>query len=295
MHTWRRAVHTALIAPEACTPAALPPPASPYLTMPVLAPQSTQKRVGLRCDLTATGTEGVGVEAKVSFAGKRKGKKGTRGREMTEELRMSLAVLGIISVAVILPFTVLKLRAPTPSDLAERVVPLLNALAASPNDRQITRKLHQLLNGPPLEYRPDLDAQGGWFDRSVEALNIIIFHDQAAVFVQWFFHRFQFPAGRQQKPLTWLHGVLTMVATVGTLPPGFAPAAERLIATSSSQEAHWLYERVLDLVQQSAGNPNFKALAVRIGRGAYSAGRAGRTPTVYDEQAIANDVAARVA
>ena len=54
-----------------------------------------------------------------------------------------------------------------------------------------------------------------------------------------------------------------------------------------------LYQQSLDVVQSSKGTPTAKELALRLGRLSYAAGRPDKRPTVYDEQAVANDIAMR--
>jgi hypothetical protein len=80
-----------------------------------------------------------------------------------------------------------------------------------------------------------------------------------------------------------------------------APAAEllnyvtaHLLSTFSPHQLSWAYQRALDAVQTTRGNPRLKSLAITLGRLSYSAFRKDRNPTVYDEQAIANDVGARI-
>jgi hypothetical protein len=61
----------------------------------------------------------------------------------------------------------------------------------------------------------------------------------------------------------------------------------------SATDLAMLYQRSLDAVQSSKGAPTAKELALRLGRLSYAAGRPDKRPTVYDEQAVANDIAMR--
>jgi hypothetical protein len=91
------------------------------------------------------------------------------------------------------------------------------------------------------------------------------------------------------KVLEWLSGVIhdndpgqlaTVMAVVNQ--HYFSPA-----------QMAWLYQRSLESVQASNGDPAIKALALHIGRISYASSRPDRRPTIYDEQAIANDIAVR--
>ncbi|MDQ3282628.1 MAG: hypothetical protein M3Q69_14600 [Acidobacteriota bacterium] len=179
-------------------------------------------------------------------------------------------------------------------DVAGRVVPLLESLASNPAHLHDREELSALLQGEPVYARWGASDDLDWFDQAAAPLQVLIFRDDTAVLVEWFFHRFYFALGAQQKPLMWLHNVLVASLPSGSPPRAFATCAELLLRTSSGAEARWLYDRVLDAVQRSDGAPDMKALAVRIGRRVYSFHRADRVPTIYDEQAIANDIAARV-
>jgi hypothetical protein len=61
----------------------------------------------------------------------------------------------------------------------------------------------------------------------------------------------------------------------------------------TSAEASWLYQLSLDYLEGTRGATGAKALALQLGRLSYSAARPDRRPTVYDEQAIGNDIGSR--
>jgi hypothetical protein len=61
----------------------------------------------------------------------------------------------------------------------------------------------------------------------------------------------------------------------------------------SAPDLALLYQQSLDVVESSSGTPAAKELALRLGRLSYAAGRPDRRPTIYDEQAVANDIAMR--
>jgi hypothetical protein len=69
---------------------------------------------------------------------------------------------------------------------------------------------------------------------------------------------------------------------------------ERVTPTSTPAEAMWLYQRTLEAISMSAGEPALKLLALQVGRIAHGKARPDGRVTVYDEQAMANDIAARI-
>lgn len=54
-----------------------------------------------------------------------------------------------------------------------------------------------------------------------------------------------------------------------------------------------LYALVLELLQNHPGDSNLRVFALEAGRLALGLGRPGGLPTIYDEQAIQNDISAR--
>jgi len=58
-------------------------------------------------------------------------------------------------------------------------------------------------------------------------------------------------------------------------------------------QRQWLYDRVLDIVQQSPTAVDLSVLALEIGRWHLGRSRADGRVTVYDESAIQNDIAVR--
>ena len=55
----------------------------------------------------------------------------------------------------------------------------------------------------------------------------------------------------------------------------------------------WLYDRALDLVQRTPGSADLAVLALEIGRWHFGLSRPDGKVTVYDEQAIQNDISVR--
>jgi hypothetical protein len=58
-------------------------------------------------------------------------------------------------------------------------------------------------------------------------------------------------------------------------------------------QQRWLYDRVLDLVQQSPSSVDLSVLALEVGRWYLGKSRPDGRVTVYDESAIQNDIAVR--
>lgn len=54
-----------------------------------------------------------------------------------------------------------------------------------------------------------------------------------------------------------------------------------------------MYDESLDLVTTNSNDPHTKTLALELGRLHYSINRENKSPTIYDEQAIQNDILVR--
>jgi hypothetical protein len=91
------------------------------------------------------------------------------------------------------------------------------------------------------------------------------------------------------KVLEWLSGMIHDNEP-GQLATVMAIVNQRYF---SPEQIAWLYHRSLESVRASKGDPTLKALALQIGRISYASSRPDRRPTIYDEQAIANDIAVR--
>jgi hypothetical protein len=63
--------------------------------------------------------------------------------------------------------------------------------------------------------------------------------------------------------------------------------------TIETVQQHWLYDRVLDLVQQSPRSVDLSVLALEVGRWYLGKSRPDGRVSVYDESAIQNDIAVR--
>ena len=104
-------------------------------------------------------------------------------------------------------------------------------------------------------------------------------------------------------PLTSIPGIDLRQFVVGAAELLAASPEKRLIhglflnylrpVSVSSTQRQWLYERVLEQVQRSPTSPDLAILALEIGRWALGGTRPDGKPTVYDEQAIHNDIAVR--
>lgn len=103
-----------------------------------------------------------------------------------------------------------------------------------------------------------------------------------------YFTCFSFTEGHQQDLLRWLQELL--IANDIDL-ERLARVAERALSAGGAQEAEWFYRRTLEALSERKDNPKFRTFALQMGRLSYAFSRPGRKPTVYDEQAIANDIA----
>ncbi|MEM9116942.1 MAG: hypothetical protein AAGD09_03560 [Cyanobacteria bacterium P01_F01_bin.56] len=72
------------------------------------------------------------------------------------------------------------------------------------------------------------------------------------------------------------------------------PSVRRWVISSSRGSLSGnLYDLCLQLIEQNPDSRGLKSLALEVGRVHYSKNRKDKKPTIYDEQAINNDIAAR--
>jgi hypothetical protein len=158
----------------------------------------------------------------------------------------------------------------------------------------VRQELSALLAAPPVGVVENFMATGGWFELAIPALNRLSQSSEDAFLLEGYFRAFTFCGGQQAKVLQFLFSMLSEAMTKSRQQELFKSLASHVLVSSSPAEARWLYDRALELLRAQNGSTGSKDLALYVGRHAYSAGRPGRRPTVYDEQAIANDIAARV-
>jgi hypothetical protein len=178
-------------------------------------------------------------------------------------------------------------------DRGERITALLERLHPGLSDSAVGRELSELLHDRPVGYVPELLVDGGWFDRASSILTKLAQTESDGQAVAAYFRCFLFPAGYQAKALAFLDRLLRESGTDNARLAVFTGAATSVLATSTAEEARWLYERTLAAVRTHRAEPAVKAVALTIGRLVYSINRPNREPTIYDEQAIANDIAAQ--
>jgi len=156
------------------------------------------------------------------------------------------------------------------------------------------RRLEEIPKSAPVRYYPALTASGGWFDRAAPHLLASLQSGVNSRLAEHFFSLFAFPSGHQAKALEFLLQVMKNARGDEAGVATFQRIAGHVLSRSDVAEAQWLYDRALEQVRQREGDATSKAIALYVGRRAYSAARPDRTPTLYDEQAIANDISARV-
>ena len=171
---------------------------------------------------------------------------------------------------------------------------IVEQIASDPGSVAVQQYVRRLVEESPVGFHSALVADGGWFDHASPHLTTLLRDETLAHVVEYYFQLFQFPAGTQTKVLSFLHQALRSSEDNEQSVARFQRLAEPVLALSSVPESQWLYARALELVRERRGNPSSKALALFVGRRSYSAGRPDRSPTVYDEQAIANDIATRI-
>lgn len=177
-------------------------------------------------------------------------------------------------------------------DRGNRVADLMARLAAEPTSERISGEVLRILQKSPIEYFPELTAETGWFYRARPALSAL-WRLPSDRLVDSYFQTFTFPAGQQQAVLSWLAEMLQAAGTDPGALEKFQKLADQVLVAGSADEARWLYARTLEAVGQNGANTHIKALALHFGRLSYAFDRPGRVPTLYDEQAIANDIAVR--
>lgn len=172
---------------------------------------------------------------------------------------------------------------------AEKITRLLESLpGSSTRDRTLTT-LYALLKGPPIGDTPELTGRERWFARVAPALTALLRDAEGAGIVEWYFSFFSFPAGRQEQLLSWLATLLDESA--GVPPEWLRRVTERALSSGGPAEADWLYQRALEALRRRGNDPEFKTFVLHVGRLSYAFNRPGRRLTIYDEQALANDIA----
>jgi len=207
---------------------------------------------------------------------------------------MLLIVIGVIIAVVARSLASAKEDRANRADRGQQIATLFRRLERQPDDDRIERSLFEMLAGEPVGYDEQLVVPGGWFHTARPVLSAFARDPKHHSLLAWFFTCFAFPAGQQSDVLSWLQEILAAGVTDPIMFSAYRTAVDRLISNSAASEAMWLYQRILDGVSQSAGDPRLKAEALRIGRIAHAKGRADGRATVYDEEAMANDIAARI-
>ena len=197
----------------------------------------------------------------------------------------------LVVLSPVILYIVLRLRSETAANAqkgarVERIHALLKTVAANRDDQSL-REVTELLRLSRIGYVPELEH---WFTPIAPTLRSLMFDRATSTVVEWYFECFSFPAGRQAGVLSWLGDFLpdTRIA-----PDVLQPIAERVLRAGGTKEAEWFYRRSLEALRDR-NDPAFKAFVLNFGRLSYAFARIGQRPTVYDEQAIANDIAMNV-
>jgi len=211
-----------------------------------------------------------------------------------EDVGWSVVGVAILIAVVVASIISGRRRAAERTARVDRINELIEALAEKPTDSPARQEVTELLQGGPVGIDPRLTEVGGWFERVSPALSRLVFVPQLSGVVDRYFECFQFLPGKRAAVLAWFDNVLHQSCASASEVAILTGIASRLLAVTSAAEAKWLYDRVLDALQQKSSAAPLKTLALTVGRLAYAAGRPDRKPTIYDEQAIANDILARV-
>lgn len=168
------------------------------------------------------------------------------------------------------------------------------AILKMPNNQAVRDALSSAFATSPTRQSDRLPLHSGWFDKAAPTLTRLVGEASDVPFVEAYFQTFTFSAGQQQQVLEFLRQFLMRTSVDSQRAESFKRVADNVLISSSPAEARWLYDRTLELVRSQQGAAPTKDLALFVGRHAYSAARPARRPTVYDEQAIANDIAVQL-
>jgi len=208
----------------------------------------------------------------------------------------------LVLIFLVLPLTVVfwavihsaKREQQRTRETGERITMLLEKLGALSGSVRIRQELYDVLRRPVTRSSDRIPVENGWFERATPALRRLWDDPAEAALLNDYFRVFNFPPGMQSPVLQYLFAKLSDATRDSRQQELFKYVASQLLSSASPAEARWLYDRTLEQVQAQHGASAAKDLALFVGRCAYAAARHGRQPTLYDEQAIANDIAARV-
>jgi hypothetical protein len=178
------------------------------------------------------------------------------------------------------------------AEVTDRLLALVGRLDGSPCDQSVARKIVESAGEagwvPGDFYQPSRDLWDRALRYSVDHL------DDAcgrAVAYRVLVPLASSPVGDQAQLVRSLHEALTRNPTSRALHEVLMNCLRALeIAPSQSQ---WLYDRTLDLLQRAATSSELAVLALEIGRWHLGRLRPGGAVSIYDEQAIHNDIAVR--
>lgn len=174
-----------------------------------------------------------------------------------------------------------------------RITELIEKIDSGDSDPKIQPEIYRLLRDTQIGPIPDLTAPGGWFDRVRPTLRQLARTPPGAQLIEDYFRCFAFGGDQQAKALEFLANLLRDASTDDTQLKLFTRVATVVLTTSTPTEARWLYDKTLDAVTTLRGAPAVKSVALSVGRSYYAALRPDKQLTLYDEQAIANDIAVR--
>ncbi len=208
---------------------------------------------------------------------------------MTEDMGCVLVALAFF-VAIPLIYIWARVRqersaAANREQRADRIHRLIRTFGRS----RSTSALHELdsaLRSERIGFVPTLEAL---FAEASPTLAALVRDPATFGTVEWYFECFAFPAGRMEKVLLWLTSLMNASNEAS------AVALQRLVNRAMRQagpaEAEWLYDRVREGLRSRPQDLDLRSLVLHVGRLSYSLQRLDRRLTVYDEQAIANDIA----
>jgi hypothetical protein len=197
-------------------------------------------------------------------------------------------LLGVVVVVVVLFVIAVKSAERRARQQRTELTDLLTEFSVSPVSTAARDRMMRFLESTTRVAMP-----AGFFPAHQEIFSRMVVDRTASVILQWLFEKVEFAPADGPFLGRWFADLIASAAKNHEVQERFVGLFGRLKPRPASLDAAQLYHLALAQVELLKGSPGSKALALFLGRTSYSASRPGRTPTIYDEQAINNDIYAR--
>lgn len=152
---------------------------------------------------------------------------------------------------------------------------------------QALERVSALIPGARVGY---VDSLEQWFTSVSPVLTLLLRDPATSTLVEWYFECFEFPPGKARELLIWLESHLR--ERTGLPLELLLRVLERALRASGPAEMEWLYGRALNQLRNNSTDRELRTIVLQLGRLSYGRKRPDRRLTIYDEQAIANDISA---